>query len=788
MADPTTTFKYDADNEAFLKKLSQSEAVNKRVQDAILRDAEKARVKERIAQATEADVMRAFQEKAAAQRLKNANKAAELIYQFKKKENDKLLKLEQKRLADEARLQEKARVEAEKRAAKAAASKTFSGKAKAIQQSSVISEAETIASLGITAGGSISKLSLLAASAIRPLALLGAGISSLGPAGIAAAAGLAAIAAPVAGLVVASKVIYALSDSAVEAEQRLREMGLSAEIPEESRAAVVAYKAAQTELAVEMDKLSLILGTKMIPYAITMTNLTRGLVGVTEEYGGTVVWLGGVLAQSGLDTYFPKTALALKAGAPLWDGLTSAVGRYAESVNDLPSLDEFGMGRESELTPQDLLVGKENQAKLDEIEGTRQQKIADEKARKAKEALTEAQRRETEAFREAKDVREALLAEVERGLAVDKEVEAGIRRMLATRRELNREWDVAAGLDTQTMIAAKTTQINDYLRESDTWWQRIHDGVETAAASVQGLNRDTDESTSAVTELGAKWMAAAGNITDFASEIGNVLGGIEGLMLEQQARWQQQGEDQIAQAEENAQRLADITLQQIDDDNTAAKNKSDRDREQVRRLRERGKLSEQQAKAQLRQIDKEERERAALTERRISDTQIILDANTEAAQKEAAAERAAVAKSFKATQALAKTQAIINAAASAVALTASLAYLGFGAPIAAATIAGSMLAVQLTTISRQKAPEFPMGRAAPSPDHMGGFVQPDEGVASRRAMMDESFRRELDARNKGVDVDRDDSTQIVEVRLRTNRRGGLTFDRRARRNGKRVVR
>lgn len=345
----------------------------------------------------------ADEEKANTQRVKNALRASEIVFQYKQKEVDKIRKLED--AANKARLKaaEKAAADEARVRAKAAEGGTFMGKIKGVQSNPFISQAETIASLGITAGGSISKVSILAASAIRPIAFLGAGISALGPAGLAAAAGIGAIAAPVAGLAIASKVIYALSDSAVEAEQRLREMGLSAEIPEESRAAVVAYKAAQTELSVELDKLAITLGTELIPYAIKLTDATRGLIMVTDEWGGSVVRTGGQIKDM-LDTATPVLAwlsptfsAASTAGGILgagWDMAGIALDKLADKATNAPNLGE------SELTPRDIADGRENGAKLDELEGARQQLIANEALRKGKAALAEATREEKTAAAE----------------------------------------------------------------------------------------------------------------------------------------------------------------------------------------------------------------------------------------------------------------------------------------------------------------------------------------------------------------------------------------------------
>ena len=111
-------------------------------------------------------------------------------------------------------------------------------------------------------------------------------------------------------------------------------------------------------------------------------------------------------------------------------------------------------------------------------------------------------------------------------------------------------------------------------------------------------------------------------------------------------------------------------------------------------------------------------------------------ARREALQDETKAERAALQRSFKAHKKMQQVAAAIDAARAAMALVPAFAFLGPGAPVAAAAVAGTALAVQLGAIGKQKAPEFPMGYAPSSPDHGQSVrIQPGrEAVLNERGV------------------------------------------------------
>jgi hypothetical protein len=139
-------------------------------------------------------------------------------------------------------------------------------------------------------------------------------------------------------------------------------------------------------------------------------------------------------------------------------------------------------------------------------------------------------------------------------------------------------------------------------------------------------------------------------------------------------------------------------------------------------------------------------------------------------------ERKQAYRAFQRGQELQAAGAIIEGIRSAVALIPAFAYLGPGAPVAAAAVAGTATGIALAGIYGQPAPEFPVGR---SPDHQLVGVQRTEGIANNRAMSDPEFADHLRRANRGErqGSQGDQSRVYVELDPRLNRIR-VTTDRR----------
>jgi len=153
------------------------------------------------------------------------------------------------------------------------------------------------------------------------------------------------------------------------------------------------------------------------------------------------------------------------------------------------------------------------------------------------------------------------------------------------------------------------------------------------------------------------------------------------------------------------------------------------EREAIQVRLERGEVSKAVADQELANIDQRSAEEA------------------QAAHRARVAEKQAVAKSFKASQATARIEATLKSAQAYMGLLAHFAYLGPAAPGAAAAITVPSLALQMATINKQSPPEFPMGR---SPDHpIVGAIRPDEAILSPRGVRSVGGAAGVDAANSG---------------------------------------
>ena len=226
---------------------------------------------------------------------------------------------------------------------------------------------------------------------------------------------------------------------------------------------------------------------------------------------------------------------------------------------------------------------------------------------------------------------------------------------------------------------------------------------------------------------GIAWGALAQQMADTASQIGSIATGVL-------SSFEQLNSMRIADLQEQAREEVDAALKANDQWEQTQLAKIERDQEA-------GRISDQQAAMELRNIAQQKREKDKV------------------ARSLARDERRAARKTFRANQQLQRAQAIMAAAQNAIALTPAFAFLGPGAPIAAATAAAVALAPQLAIINRQDPPEFPMGLAPTgghSPDHtMLAAIQPHEGVATRQAIDSIGGPQALEDLNRGAGMARE---------------------------------
>lgn len=188
-------------------------------------------------------------------------------------------------------------------------------------------------------------------------------------------------------------------------------------------------------------------------------------------------------------------------------------------------------------------------------------------------------------------------------------------------------------------------------------------------------------------------------------------------------------------------------------------------------------LAEAQAEKHASRLDEIRTEAAAL--------KAGLDERTEAEQAAAmsrlaflAEEREEVQKqhaaSVKASKIAGIAQATIDAAAAAIALIPSFAYLGPGAPVAAAGVAGAALAAQLAAMNKFHTGTLDARGGGTDPSEFAALLRRGEGVANNAAMASPDFRQRLAEANAG----KPSSSGPVEAAVYLNDRMLTTLDKR----------
>lgn len=644
-------------------------------------------------------------EKAAERRVRADERAAERKAKAEERAAERAAIAVERETARKIRSEEKAAAAAAKNAEKMAGG--WRNAAKQLQQNQLVSEAETLASLFIQVGGSVSQVASIITSSIRPAALFATTLGGVT---------LAAAAAPVAlgGMAYAIK---AVTEAGIEARDRLDELGRGAEVARESRVAFGEYESAVRELDVALDALTVSIGTEAAPAATRLMTSLRLLIEGGPEFGTMLRQSSndGRMLADVLEYLYGKTMRAAEAygefskilmtgGASLlMDAVGAEADAYADAKAEEADAEESLRRARTASTEQAIREAAEEEQHRSESARRAAGAVADAR-RKEAAAATEAARKAAEADRKAARAR----MEAEREAAAES---ARVRAELMV--------DIDARTQRTEELIALTKELRDASVAADEaaftknlvalWAQSEQAGraaVETQALVDQELARSiaaTDAYAGSWEQIGDVIKAIAPDVLDLAQVVGStvnsMLGDLQTLSDQRIQSLQETAEAEVAAAVDAAERWAEGENNLID------------------MMEERGQLSEQEAAAERRRVDEN------------------LAAKKKAADDLAADERKAAMEAFRRSQSLAGTQAAIAAALSAVALIPSLAYLGWGAPFAAAGLAGGALATQIAVINSQQPPEFPMGLRATSPDHPRLVaVQDGEPVLPRRSV------------------------------------------------------
>lgn len=578
-----------------------------------------------------------------------------------------------------------------------------------------------------------------ATRAAKALEVFGGAVGGAGAAGAAAAVGIAALAYGV----------VEIGDAAIAAEERLIKAGQAARIDQEARESVEAYSSALTTLRNEVDlatvevagpftgsleQATLVLSTM----AGRIDDVVEHITGGFDRAAGAAKALGTALEEGMAATLNPKTIAASKGAFELLATPFRALGEvWEENVRQGEQLQQI-----QEQQAEGAKVAEDHakmQAKLMQERAEAERKLAEEGKRRDDAAAAKAARELAEASREAAAAereRADAAAEVNRGLAEQRRAQDQAADAAAALLGMQRDATDDVISDEERLRRAyeeRVAKIRELGAESQNW-ERMN---VTLREEELRLNRDLaalDEQRAA--EQAAAQSAARADLRAMAEEQARVREGFYEwsesfrLLDEEWAKLDFEAKigsllDGIGAMGDAAAGLLDARVQGLQDQITAARDASDKavaqwqaQREaEVQAALEAGTLTQEQADAKLQAIDEEARARRRATERQLKD------------------EKAALMRSWEASKKVQLAAAAIEAIRAGIALIPAFAFLGPGAPAAAAAVAAAGFAAAATQIGAQQPPELPTGR---TPDHTafaggGERTREDELVANPRA-------------------------------------------------------
>lgn len=520
-------------------------------------------------------------------------------------------------------------------------------------------------------GGPIAQLADLSTSTAGALGAVGA-------AGFAAVAGVGALGAGA----------KALADEALEAVERLDDMGLAAMIPPEARESLQGYENASSDLRTELDLLTVTLGAGVAGGLADVAHATIGVVEGMKAIGSEVDDITGPLSKAGyaLSWVSPARwelwALEKAFGAAKEEGeaVSEMLRDQADAAKDaateheklLDAMPFYGP------TTQDLKAGGEILAE------------ANRKAAEAARAHEKAAREDAEALREqARATADRTKSAEEEKLRVARAAYAAHQHALAL------EENVEAMRDTARSADDLQRQIDDLERS----WAGA---TAPAVMAIEVWQEQLDGFlTSPITE-----------------KIGEIASDIADLFTAANDR-------EIESLEDRHQRQLDA----FEEERQARRDQVDEwlagEEERLQAMIDAGKLSEEQAQNERKrlQLELNAKRQAAAEETRVAREQL-----EERHRHQVQLAR----KAFKENQSFQIAQAAIESIRAGISLIPAFASLpppvSFGAPALAAGAALAQFAIASAAIRAQSPPEFPMGRA-PSEDHtVSARLRPDEAV------------------------------------------------------------
>lgn len=601
-------------------------------------------------------------------------------------------------------------------------------------------------------------------------------IGGIGVAAVGAVGGAVALAAAWKGVV----------DRAAEAEHRLEAAGLRATIPQDAQDSITAYSSAAGELSTKVDQLTVRVGAELAPALTTAATATSdaidGLLRLQDTVKDDTTDLGAFV--QGLDSFGDALKYVASLGVAGnffgFDGIIRARDAQRKAADEAIAEQERLAAQNKEFwqgvaqAAEDAADAAEK-AWAKELQGYKAQGPTLQDLRDGERKLEEAARKREAALKAEEQERARMVAANEKVLqserALQKQTDAANAETLGAEAQIEAAYqDREQAIDDAAAAGARASAVQAALNAAEAERQRALDKLahDRAAAMAEEarqqeqIAQDLDALNRQVDELGRSWIGTGDIVGQtlqvWAQQLQDLL---DSPSVQAIGHLAQQWADQITQAnEDEIQALQDRHETQLDafkEERNARRDQIDEweqgEIEKLKRAKEAGRLSAQEYREELRRIQAaaDAQQRAADQTTEHEKTQ--LDARHRKQQQLAA-------KAFRENQELQIAQAAIESFQAAVALVPAFAYLGPGAPEAAALIAAESFGLAVQGIQSQSPPEFPMGR---SPDHpIVGAIQPEEAVLSRRAV-------ELEGRDRIERANRGQATP-TEVHVHLGRR------------------
>ena len=474
---------------------------------------------------------------------------------------------------------------------------------------------------------------------------------------------------------------------------------------------------------------------KVVEFSEHMEALEAGVLRYKAEQG---------LANDELLEMQEHIAALDALGAPAWfAGLTEAIDGLADSIptaaKNLAVLIEALPGTGPNWLTAALAVGDLGESLRTQGEDTRQAKEANEEWLASIKAMADAM---DAADRE--DQAKATQAQAE-----------------ATRRlaDFNRKWAEStreAEQAEQTRIDAAKA-LNDQISATVATQAKNIDIIDSEGAALRKLNRDYEAQVKAIgavglatgdTERMTKQLADASEAYRISLEaIDAKQAAAEFADISAKVNLAAQAVTQLAGAAstfaglalDRFSELADAERERFE---ARVERQTEARREEVAAQLESGEISQAVADARLTALDLNEERRKKYHDALTKD------------------QRQAAQRAFAVSQAAAVAEVLASGATAYMGLLASMSYLGFGAPAAAAAITAPAVAAQLAVIASNKPPQFADGGMV-TPDHRMISAQPGEAVISRRGVAALGGPTGIESLNRGMSAGQNMTANIV---------------------------